>query len=77
MKFTLVMKDPDGVHGCVDAAVSQSLADVTDPDERRALYELRISKFRDVLKRWVQFGEYITINIDTDSGTAQVEETKG
>jgi len=60
MKFRIYLKDPDGFY--------QSVADVAgnDPDKERFLYEF--------MSRWVSFKEYVTIEFDTDAGTAAVVE---
>lgn len=62
MKFRVYMKDPDGVY--------ESIADASDRDEQT---RKNLSEF---IKRWCMCGEYITIEFDTDAGTATVVEVK-
>jgi len=62
MKFRVYMKDPDGIH--------DSIAEACDENEqtRECLFEF--------IKRWCMYGDYITIEFDTDAGTATVLEVK-
>lgn len=62
MIITLTMKNPD----CVEEAVKQALAE--NPDAP-------LGEIRDALEKWVKWDEYITIDIDTDKGTATVRPT--
>jgi hypothetical protein len=68
------MKDPDGVYECVDMAVMGSLPDGLSEHEREALRGCRREEVDRVLRRWVEYGEYLVVEIDTDAGTAIVVE---
>ena len=74
MKILITLKDPDGFSDCVQDAVKESLAEMyeSDPDEADACYELRTEKVWDQLNRFVMYQEYVTIEFDTDTGTATV-----
>lgn len=73
MKFTITMKDPDGVYDCIEDAVKDSLkASGLPGDEQDALKEVRGNKIREVTGKFFEYGEYVNIEIDTDAGTATV-----
>lgn len=72
MKFRITMKDPDGFHESIEEAAGQM--DV--PEVYRAcLDEIRESQ-RECLKRycsrWFEYGEYLTVEVDTEAGTCTV-----
>jgi hypothetical protein len=56
MKLKITLKDPDGVYESIKNAV-----DSTD-------FEF----IEEQCKPWIKYGEYVTIEIDTDAGTATV-----
>ena len=73
MKVTVTLKDPDGFYESVDEAVKTSLAGSGLPeDEQEALTETRREKAWEVLTKWVDYQEYVTIEFDTEAGTATV-----
>jgi hypothetical protein len=45
---------------------------IKDPDVQEALVEKRLQKVWEDLGRWVDCQEYITIDFDTEAGTATV-----
>lgn len=74
MKVTITFKDPDAVSDAIDDAIErmpkpEGLAD----DEWQEITERR----RDALslKPHILYGEYCTVEIDTDAGTAVVVPT--
>jgi hypothetical protein len=73
-KFRVTMKDPDTLHdACKDAAAEQleSVKGI-DGDERESLVDQRAQKLRDFCGQWFRYGEYLTVEIDTDAGTCVV-----
>lgn len=78
-KFTITLKDPDGVSDSVcEAADSQvqHLQHEMLPREYEAVREKRGEALFEALRKWVEHDEYIRIEIDTDAGTATVLEVK-
>jgi hypothetical protein len=75
MKFKIVMKAPDSIHASVEQAIRDSLPDdynaIEDAD---GLLDERRAEFNERIKKWVEYGEYVTIEIDTDADTARVCE---
>jgi hypothetical protein len=62
MKFQIVLKDPDGVW--------ESLKDAFDTAED-PFVEIPTEQLR-TIEKFVEFGEYVTIEIDTELKTAKV-----
>ena len=78
MKIKLMFKDPDGVWESVDEAVRESLEGVKDidADERESLHEERRDKVFAQIEKWVEYKEYVTVEIDTYAKTARVVEKR-
>ena len=76
MKFKVQMKDPDTLHDAITEAVEESVALTTDEDEREALAQVRVTKTQEVCAKWFEYGEYLTVEIDTDAGTCTVVPIK-
>lgn len=74
MKIKVQLKDPDGFSESVQDAVEMSLEELEgiDEDEKEALLETRIEKTWDKLEKFVDCQEYVTIEFDTEAGTATV-----
>lgn len=72
MKVTLTLKDPDGVYESVRDAVQETLPDDLSEDEAESLLESRIADTHERLKKWVQWKEYVTVEVDTITGEARV-----
>lgn len=73
MNFFVTMKDPDSLYEGVTDAVNEQLEKSDLPeDERDAVRELRVEKATDVGDLFFEYGEYLTIEIDTDNKTARV-----
>lgn len=72
MKIKITMKDPDGVYESIEESIREDIARIeglTEAD-REALIESRREALD--LGEWVEYGEYVTVEIDTDEGTARV-----
>ena len=70
-------KDPDGVYESIRDAVQKSLKKIEaiDEDEREQLEEARLEKLQTQLEKWITYGEYLTVEFDTEAMTAKVVET--
>ena len=79
MKVRLTMKDPDALYDAVAEAVAadvKKLEGLTD-QERDDLAETRREKVRGrIVENWMEWGEYLTVEFDTDAMTAVVVERK-
>jgi len=78
MKFRVTLKDPDGFTDCVDEAVKDSVNAQQDLDdeEKEDVIERRTEKVWKDLSKFVEYQEYVTIEFDTEAGTATVVERK-
>lgn len=75
MKIRVTMKDPDTLDDSVRDAVAQSFLDSElSTEEVEAASEVRREKMRAACDRWFKWGEYLTVEIDTDAGTCVVVE---
>ncbi len=78
MKIAITLKDPDGVHECINDMAVNMAKGVTFCDTAEA--ELFVTNRRDRLaekcRPFVEYGEYVTIEIDTDTNTAIVVPVK-
>ena len=74
MKLKITLKDPDGVYESIKQAAESSTGDTEglDNSELEELAETRREKLEEQCKPWIKYGEYVTIEIDTDAGTATV-----
>lgn len=74
MKFKITFKDPDGVYESMRDAARNSvdLIEGMQPDKKEELIELRYESMYELCRQWVKYGEYITVEIDTDHNTIEV-----
>jgi len=74
MKVRVTLKDPDGFSYSVDKAVRQfvQVHEALDEDEMDVVIERRTEKVWKSLGKFVEYQEYITVEFDTDAGTAVV-----
>lgn len=81
MKFRVTMKDPDTLHDAVRDAVNAQAKEYAglmdlDDDERAQLVDSRCEKVRSMCCRWFEYGEYLTVEIDTEAKTCVVVENE-
>ncbi len=75
MKFTITFKDPDGYSDAVKQIVQQEIEKLNLPeDEAEELVEIKTEKLNDFLSTWISYSEYISIEFDTEAGTATVKK---
>lgn len=73
MKFKVQMKDPDVLGDAINEAVSESVATLSnDAEEREAVAEVRRDAIQTLCHKWFEYGEYLTVEIDTEAGTCVV-----
>lgn len=73
MKFRVTVKDPDVFADAVQEAVEDELATLDlHEDELEAVGEKRRERTMDAISKWVEYGEYIVVEFDTEAGTAVV-----
>ena len=74
MKVRITMKDPDGIYECVRDAVKESRPPGLADEEWEALEADRVRALTH--SRWIDCGDYITVEIDTGANTATVIPVK-
>jgi hypothetical protein len=76
MKFKVQMKDPDTLQDAIEEAVKAQVkaSGIDDPEEQEAVIELRKERTSELCQKCFEYGEYLTVEIDTDAGTATVVE---
>ena len=77
MRFSVTLKDPDSLDDAIDSAVWAELAkiDGLDDEDRELLRDRRHKDAREVADLWFSYGEYLTVEIDTDERTVSVCRT--
>jgi hypothetical protein len=74
MKFIVTMKDPDALHDAVFEAVKTEVGGLELPDEEKELIkEARFKKVYELCGKWFEYGEYLRVEIDTESKTCTVQ----
>lgn len=77
MKIRIHLKDPDGVYDSINAAVVTSIRQLgLSEREASALIDARTEEVTDALGKWIKYGEYVSIEFDTEAGTATVCEVR-
>lgn len=82
MKFRVTFKDPDGPADCLQEEAQRivdaipGVKDSLDDDEREALIDSKQEKLTEFAARWLDCGEYVTVEFDTEAGTAVVVPRK-
>lgn len=75
MKFRIHLKDPDGVFDSVGLAAESSIKNISfglTTQETEQLLDSRVGELAEFLTKYVSYGELVTIEFDTTTGTAQV-----
>jgi hypothetical protein len=76
MKIKITLKDPDGVSESLRDAAESSVPQGLTQSERESLTESRQERYGKACEPWIEYGEYVTIEIDTEAGTATVCKVK-
>ena len=73
MKIKVTMKDPDTMPDAVQNAVMGEVAEMElSDDEFNSMVELRTERVRAEMAKWFEYGEYLTVEFDTETMTATV-----
>jgi gas vesicle protein len=71
------MKNPDSVDDSIERAIESEVLDRIEgqtPDEVAEMKEDISNEIRNACKKWVEYEEYVRIEIDTIKNTAKVLE---
>ena len=74
MKFKVQMKDPDTLGDAIHDAVEDAVKTIPDlaEEERDAVQEKRQEAIGNLCAKWFEYGEYLTVEIDTEAQTCVV-----
>lgn len=73
MKIRITFKDPDGVEDAFNEVVDAALLPLgLDDEEAKIVGTKRMEELREFASKWLLDSEYITIEFDTEAGTATV-----
>jgi hypothetical protein len=78
MIFRVTMKDPDTLHDAIRDAVAKLPMEGLDDEEAELVREKRAEKVGELCSRkWFEYGEYLTVEIDTEAKICVVVPKKG
>lgn len=73
MRFSITFKTPDAMDDAIkDAVFADSDCDCGLCPECREVRQEKEPSLRKVAEKFIEYGEYITIELDTETGTATV-----
>lgn len=74
MKFRVTMKDPDVLDDAIREALESTAFDGMSEKEVELVRDDRAEACRNLCNRWFEYGEYLTVEIDTEAKTCVVVE---
>lgn len=74
-KLRVTLKDPDVLYDAITELLDEEL-NPERPDEAIAVREVRHERYAEIASKWFQYGEYLTVVIDLEAKTIEVEEVK-
>lgn len=75
MKFIVTMKDPDTLHDSINQVVADEVGAIENinNEEKAEIAVTRAEKYSELCSKWFKYGEYLTVEIDTDLKTATIK----
>lgn len=75
MKIQVTMKDPDVLYEAIrDAVYDELKSKYLEDDEIDAIADIKIDKCQDIASKWFTYGEYLSVEIDTETSAIRVLE---
>ena len=72
MKFKVTFKDPDALIDCIAQAVDEQPREEISDSEMAEGNDARKERIRDLCGKWFEYGEYLTVEVDTERETCTV-----
>lgn len=72
MKFRVTFKTPDALGDAIQDAVAESLPESLSEEEKLDVSQGRRSAVLAQCRKWFEYSEYVTIEVDTEADTATV-----
>jgi len=71
--ISVTLKDPDTMYDAVQDHVDEELKASNLPeDEQELVKDARVEKYTDIIGDFFEYGEYLTVEFDTEAKTARV-----
>lgn len=71
--ITVTLKDPDTMYDAVQDHVDEELKASNLPeDEQELVKDARVEKYSEILGNFFEYGEYLTVEFNTEAKTARV-----
>jgi hypothetical protein len=79
MKVQVTFKTPDAVEQALDDEIKSDIGWCNEVEglpwiAMEEAYEDRLEEAKGIISKWVEYGEYVTIEFDTETKTAKVLE---
>lgn len=74
MKIQITFKDPDSLYEAITGSLEDLKIDGVSEDEMRAIRQSRAEEYQSIAHNWFKYGEYLTVEMDTDLKTCVVVE---
>lgn len=71
MKIRIHFKDPDALQEAIDTALEAKPANLSQT-EWEAVKEIRREEISEIADTWFEYGEYLTVELDTEAKTLKV-----
>ena len=74
MIINITLKDPDGVYDAIEDAAEEQVENISNVTaaEKRQLIDSHHTQIDKELEPWIEYSEYVRIQIDTQAKTATV-----
>lgn len=72
MKFKVTMKCPDSLDTAIEEACTDEIGGPDISEEHDIAFDELFRKTNRLCEKWFRYGEYITVEIDTEEGTCVV-----
>lgn len=72
MKFKVSMKCPDALDKAIENACDREVVGPEDSEELDIAYNDLVRKTENLCQKWFKYGEYLTVEIDTEQETCEV-----
>lgn len=76
MKIKITFKDPDALIDCINESLEDLKIEGVSDEELEGIKEQRLEEYKELCGKWFKWGEYLTVEVDTEAGTIKVLEAE-
>ncbi len=76
MKITVSFKNPDALDESIDESLKDLKVEGLSEEELEGVKETRKEEIKELCMKWFKWGEYLTVEIDTEAKTCTVVEAE-